>query len=322
MGITLEIIGPQAGDCGGLTTVLDVGMALGEGNQNSGMDMPLNAPGDGFHRDGLPVPEGFLVTPHDATDGSGLTAAQVNTMILQGVAAASETRAAIRLPLGQRTKMVLAVTDTNGEVLGLYRMPDATTFSIDVAVSKARNVAYYADAGDLQPIDQVPGIAAGTAFTNRTFRFLSQPRYPSGIDGTPPPEFSQLNDDAIGDLTAENEGAPAPVSAFTSVYGHDAFFPMTNFRDPGDAGVMAAAGPQPLANQSGIVFFPGSTPIYVGGQLVGGFAVSGDGVDQDDVVSFLGATGFLPDTTIVRADQTFYRDVRLPYQKFLRNPFG
>ena len=113
--------------------------------------------------------------------------------------------------------MVFAVTDTNGEVLGLYRMPDATTFSIDVAVAKARNVAYYADAADLQAIDQVPGIAAGTAFTNRTFRFLAQPRFPSGIDGTPPPEFSILNDDGIDDLTAENEGAPAPVSDFNSV---------------------------------------------------------------------------------------------------------
>jgi hypothetical protein len=108
------------------------------------------------------------------------------------------------------------------------------------------------------------------------------------------------------------------VSDFDSVFGHDAFFPMTNFRDPGDAGVV----PNPLANQNGIVFFPGSTPLYVNGQLVGGFGVSGDGVDQDDVVTFLGAFGYLPDTTIVRADQAFYRDVRLPYQKFLRNPFG
>jgi len=316
VGITLEIIGPQAGECGGVMTVLDVGMQLGPGMDN-GVDMPV-APGGVLYRDGLEVPDGYLVTPHDATDGSGLTAAQVQDIIEQGIAAAKVTRAAIRLPVGQRTKMVFAVTDTNGEILGLYRMKDATTFSIDVAVAKARNVAYYADANDLQAIDQVPGIAAGTAFTNRTFRFLAQPRFPSGIDGTPPPDFSQLNDDTINNLTAENEGAPAPVGDFTSVFGHDAFFPMTNFRDPGDAGVV----PHPLANQNGVVFFPGSTPLYVNGQLVGGFGVSGDGVDQDDVVTFLGAQGYLPDSSIVRADQVFYRNVRLPYQKFLRNPFG
>ena len=63
--------------------------------------------------------------------------------------------------------------------------------------------------------------------------------------------------------------------------------------------------------------------MYVNGQMVGGFGVSGDGVDQDDVVTFLGARNFLPDPSIItRADQVFYRSVRLPYQKFLRNPFG
>ena len=322
VGITLEGIGPQAGNCGGVTTVLDVGAALGPGDPNSGADQPLLDSVDGFHRDGLPVPDGYLVTPHASTDG-GLTAADVDAIIQRGILAAEQTRAAIRAPLGTRTQMVFAVTDTNGEVLGLYRMPDATTFSIDVAVAKARNVAYYADAADLQGVDQVPGIGAGTAFTNRTFRFLAQPRFPSGIDGTAPPEFSILNDDSINDLTAENEGAPAPVSAFDSVLGHDAFFPMTNFRDPGDAGVVAAAGAdQRTANQNGIVFFPGSTPLYINGRMVGGFGVSGDGVDQDDVVTFLGAQNYLPDASITRADQAFYQSVRLPYQKFLRNPFG
>jgi uncharacterized protein GlcG (DUF336 family) len=323
VGITLEIIGPQAGECGGVGTVLDVGIGLGQGDPNSGADQPLLGAPDGFHREGLAVPEGYLVLPHDATDGSGLTAFQVNEIIQTAVLAANETRAAIRLPLGSRTRMVFAVTDTNGEVLGLFRMPDATTFSIDVAVAKARNVAYYSDFFDLAAIDEVPGVPRGTAFTNRTFRFLAQPRFPSGIDFTPPPEFSILNDDLINTLNAENVAGPAPVSEFDSVYGHDSFFPMTNFRDPGDAGVVAAAGAdQRTANQNGIVFFPGSTPLYINGRLVGGFGVSGDGVDQDDVVTFLGARNFLPDPTIGRADQAFYRGVRLPYQKFLRNPFG
>ncbi|MGD8515236.1 MAG: heme-binding protein, partial [Granulosicoccaceae bacterium] len=41
-----------------------------------------------------------------------------------------------------------------------------------------------------------------------------------------------------------------------------------------------------LAN--GIQIFPGSVPIYKNGVLVGGIGVSGDGVDQDDMISFLG----------------------------------
>ncbi len=39
---------------------------------------------------------------------------------------------------------------------------------------------------------------------------------------------------------------------------------------------------------NGIQIFPGSVPIYRGNTLIGGIGVSGDGVDQDDMVSFLG----------------------------------
>ena len=79
------------------------------------------------------MPVGWLVAPHA---GQGLTRAQVTRIINQGIVQALQTRAAIRLPLGSRTRMVFAVTDKTGAVLGLYRMPDATVFSIDVAVAK------------------------------------------------------------------------------------------------------------------------------------------------------------------------------------------
>jgi hypothetical protein len=89
--------------------------------------------------------------------------------------------------------------------------------------------------------------------------------------------------------------------------------PGTNFRDPD----------HPL-NQNGIIFFPGSSPIYAspGGvfQLVGGLGVSGDGVDQDDVVTAAATAGFGPGGIIMRADEVFVRGVRLPFQKFNRNP--
>ena len=44
----------------------------------------------------------------------------------------------------------------------------------------------------------------GLAFTNRTFRFLAEPRYPSGVDGSLPPVFSILTDPGINRKTAEN----------------------------------------------------------------------------------------------------------------------
>jgi hypothetical protein len=55
--------------------------------------------------------------------------------------------------------------------------------------------------------------------------------------------------------------------------------------------------------------------------LVGGLGVSGDGVDQDDVVTFAAATGFTPPGNIT-ADNFFVNNVRLPYQNFDRNPEG
>src|SRR5690606_17667318 len=41
-----------------------------------------------------------------------------------------------------------------------------------------------------------------------------------------------------------------------------------------------------LAN--GMQIFPGSVPIYRGNTLVGAIGISGDGIDQDDMISFLG----------------------------------
>jgi hypothetical protein len=205
-------------------------------------------------------------------------------------------------------------------------MQDATIFSIDVAVAKARNTAYYANAAELNPLDQVPTIPVGTAFTNRTFRFLAEPRFPSGVDGDPAGPFSTLNNPFIDPFTGANLGAAQPDTAYLdTVLGRNSFNPTSPVGGDGQPGGINRnfLDPNNLNNQNGIVFFPGSTPLYVNGILVGGFGVSGDGVDQDDVVTFVGAQGFLPqDNGVLRSDQTTFRDVRLPYQKFLRNPFG
>lgn len=320
---------------------------------------------------GRGVPEGWLVMPHDSPmAGTPITASQVTQIIQQGIIVAGESeanlgltdderrvRAAIRLEVqgldaatfdptnardvnrvrtnpGTGARMVLSVADQDGNILGLYRMHDSTIFSIDVAVAKARNTAYYAGP-DLQMVDRVDddndGVAdvpLGTAFTNRTFRFLAEPRFPQGVDGSQPGDFSILNEETggvpffqteflrsqnprVAVRAAENNGAPAPASAFETVFGFDSFNPGRNFRDPDN-----------IANQNGIIFFPGSTPLYAGATLIGGYGISGDGVDQDDVVTFFGAQGFLPPDSVLSADDIRIRNIRLPYQKFNRNPFG
>jgi uncharacterized protein GlcG (DUF336 family) len=359
VGITLEVFGPNPhakNRLRGFETLIVKGRQVGTGSALTGENQvvdPLAV--NPTLIDGLSVPDGWLVMPHASPSGaSDLTAADVERIITQGVAEAERVRAAIRLPLGERTRMVFGVADRDGNVLGLFRMPDATVFSIDVAVAKARNTVYYANPTLLQDADKVDddillfsGAATaqqlkrnrarvdgvdnkqpdlyttaksftkydpltGLAFTNRTFRFLAEPRYPAGVDKTLPPIFSSLHTAGVNKKTAENLSAdPAaapPASNFTTVLGFDAFHIGRNFHNPVE-----------IANQNGVVFFPGSAPLYVGGNLQGGFGVSGDGVDQDDVVTFSGQQGFVPPDPL-RADRVFYRGARLPYQKFNRNP--
>lgn len=225
------------------------------------------------------VPDGYLVGPLGSPE---LSPADVDRIVQQSVATALRTRAAIRLPPGRPTKMVIGVSDLQGNILGLFRMPDATVFSIDVAATKARNVIYFSSSR-LDPRD-LPGVPLGTAVSSRTINFGSQPFYPPGIDqGIRPGPFF--------DLLVRNAARPC-------TQGFDA---------------------ENRQNQSGIVFFPGAAPLYRNGQLIGGLGISGDGVSQDDVVTEGGTRGFEAPTGI-RADQVIIQGIRLPYFKFIRNP--
>lgn len=347
VGITLEIFGPHpttASPILGVDRLLQEGIRLGAGTgADSGLDMQVKTDGTKY-QDANVVPEGWLVLPHDSSSDN-ITAADVEKVIRDGIAQSDITRAAIRLNKdfrpGARTKMVLAVSDSKGEVLGLYRMKDATIFSIDVAVAKSRNTGYYAS-DRLVTADQVDAnndglsdVPKGTAFTNRTFRFLAAPRFPTGAESDAPPgDFSMLTMQGINPMTGKWEGInpktgenwgnnalPASVYALpasiypgqppASVVAFDAFNASRNFRDPLN-----------LANQNGIVYFPGSSAMYKNSSvLVGGFGVSGDGVDQDDVVTSVGEISLTAPANI-RADQYFVAGVRLPYQKFNRNPLA
>jgi uncharacterized protein GlcG (DUF336 family) len=226
-------------------------------------------------------PEGDLISPAAGPLG-GLSAADVQQILNNAETTANQTRAVIRLPIGSRAKMVIAVADLDGTIIGLRRMTDATVFSIDVAATKARNMAYFDSATRVAAdLNQVP---MGTAVTNRTVGYGAQPFFPPGIDGSSPGPFFNL-------------------------YLQDVANPCTQGFE---------AGP-PNSNKSGIVFFPGSVGLYRNGQLVGGLGVSGDGVDQDDYVTAGGAVGFEAPTQI-RADQITINGVRLPYLTFPPNP--
>ncbi len=224
------------------------------------------------------APEGYLIGPHA---GSKLSQAEVDSIVQNALRTANETRAVIRFPRGVKTKMMISVADVDGSLLAVFRMPDATIFSIDVATAKSRNVIYFSGA-DPNVRNDLPGVPPNTSISNRTLSFGSQPLYPPGID----------------------TGGEGPF--FRTLYVPDTLTPCTQGTE------------SPNPNQSGIVFFPGSLPLYRNGEIIGGFGISGDGVEQDDFVTVGGAVGFEPSDTI-RADQFFIRGARLAYLKFPRN---
>jgi uncharacterized protein GlcG (DUF336 family) len=213
----------------------------------------------------------------------GLSQSDVQGVVQRAIDTAKRTRAAIRLPLNRYARMVIAVADTNGDIIALHRMPDATVFSVDVAVAKARNVIHFSKHG-------IAGLVPpGTAVTNRTIGFGAQPFYPPGIDSS---------------VLGAEEGP-----WFRSLFVSD----LANACTQGDE----LSNP----NQNGIVFFAGSTPLYRNGVLVGGLGVSGDGIEQDDYVTYFAAGPFLPPQNLW-ADQLKVDGARLPMFKFPRHPEG
>lgn len=225
------------------------------------------------------APNEYLVGP---MAGTKLTEPEVRAIVDRAVGTAKKTRAAIRLPLNRYARMVIAVADVDGSILALYRMPDATVFSIDVSVAKSRNVIYFSQNG-------LPGMSGGVAVTNRTIAFGAQPFFPSGIDS---------------DAFDPREGP-----WYQSLFVNDLARPCSQGAQ--------LANP----NQNGIVFFAGSSPLYRGNDLVGGLGVSGDGIEQDDYVTYYAAGEFLP-AQEKWADRVIVDDVRLPMFKFPRHPEG
>jgi uncharacterized protein GlcG (DUF336 family) len=222
------------------------------------------------------------------TGGSLLTAADVTTIIMQARNQANQTRAAIRRPIGSPARVFISVVDIDGSILGIYRTFDATIFSFDVSVQKARTALAFSDPANTAFGDSIRIILDVSsdqplAISTRAVGFLSQDFFPPGIDRN-----------TLGDPVE-----PGPL------FEGDCF------------DYQARIGLMPFGN--GITIFPGGLPLYKNGQLAGAIGVSGDGVDQDDLIAFTGSIGFEPPESI-RCDQFFYNEVRLPFVKFPRSP--
>jgi len=293
----------------------------------------------------FPNPDAYILTDGNGnnryplrggTEGTpqALTQAEVRAVLEEAFMVMSAARAQIRQPLDSRAQVSLSVVDTNGHVLGLVRSPDAPIFGIDVALQKARTAMFFSAMFAAQQLlgtpaqsappgvqatvtagNRVAGYVGATrsflgdanafggnfAYSNRAIGNLARPFFPDGELGRPngplSPDINGFNPFSTGlqsDLIVDNI-----VQHVLAGFGLGPDTPQQCTNLPNR---------QLLAN--GIQIFPGAVPIYRGNQLVGAIGISGDGIDQDDMIAFLGthnaaarAAGINNAPPAIRSDQ-------------------
>ena len=288
--------------------------------------------------------------------GVGLTVAEVQAVLTQGMGVANQARAQIRVPQGSAAQVTISVVDMSGNILGMVRTPDAPIFGVDVSLQKARTAAFFSSAQAASLLAAQPSIsylgggsypasasftldslylssaksfftnsavfADGVAFSARSIANIARPDYPDGIDSNSNGPLSK----PLSSWSVFNVGLQLDLiyNGFTQsiVSGANS---NANCTGTGAAGNTGIAG---LKN--GIQVFPGGFPIYRGNVLIGGVGVSGDGVDQDDMISFLGLsragaamnTGMAHAPAASRADTLLLQGTHLRYAQCPQTPFN
>ncbi len=261
------------------------------------------------------------------TGGAAITATEAQGLMVSALNVALSARAAIRNPTNSFSQVTATVVDLDGNVLAQARTPDAPVFGADVSRQKARSAVFFSRPDAAAKINAITAPAStatgtfadyitrsqaligptafadGVAWSEVAIGDVSRPFYPDGIDGMPPgslslpfPSWSVFStglqlDLAKSDILTGTTGAPAPAIGCANI---------------GGAGLPAASGGKTqLAN--GLQIFSGGTPVYRNGTLVGAIGVSGDGIQQDSMIAFLGVQngpGSLANApSTIRADQ-------------------
>lgn len=231
-----------------------------------------------------------------------LSAAEVRAILEEAFTVLTRARAQIRRPLDSRMQATISVVDTHGQVLGIVRSPDAPIFGTDVSLQKARTAMFFSNpnaganllaaGGGVAPfvsamrtfLNDPQALTGNVAYGNRSVGNLARPYFPDGELGRPPGPLSR----PIEDFNPFAVGLQVQLVA-ANIIQHAQF---VSGASPTDTAQRCTALPDTAQGQNrlqnGIQIFPGGVPIYRGGVLVGGIGVSGDGIDQDDMVSFLG----------------------------------
>ena len=176
--------------------------------------------------------------------------------------------------------------------------------------------------------------SSGTAFSERAIGDLSRPYYPDDIDGGPTGPLSlpfgqwspfstglQLDLDTFDIAAYGLSGAPPPTTGCNAGTVAHPLLPI-------NATVVGEPAQTKLAD--GLMIFAGGEPLYRNGVLVGAVGVSGDGTQQDDMISFLaiqnlnGLDGLENAPAGIRADQITLDGapliyVNCPFAPFLDN---
>lgn len=239
----------------------------------------------------------------------------------------------------------------------LLSLPDAVYLNADLdsAGVQFRTVAN-SSIGDyvtaVRDFLGLPGALAdgAFAFSDRAGGNMSRPFYPDGLLSAPPGPFAKPFDSwspfAVGlQLDLAYNQIALHVAHYLNQRPSDGLAPpptgLALFLDGQPlAPAPTAENPVPLPDigfscsglprlRNGTQTFPGSVPIYRGDQLIGGIGVSGDGVDQDDMVSFLGLhnagvalNGAIGNAAPARrADQLVPAGARLRYVQCPQAPF-
>jgi uncharacterized protein GlcG (DUF336 family) len=263
--------------------------------------------------DTLGTPLGFVRSRDAPLFGADVALQKARTAALLSSSTAASFLAS--LPPAQYVKGTSTGLISNGVVpLGSY-VTAAQTFNAD-ATAFADGVIAYSD---------------------RAIGNLSRPFFPDGIDGTANGPFSK----PAGQWSVFSTGLQLDLS-INAILQHVLFAVGAGVPDvaPGCAGVGLSVPPvSPTVTltpgtaaprvANGLQIFPGSVPIYRGATLVGAIGVSGDGVDQDDMVAFLGLhnashalNGSISEAPASRrADTLAPQGTRLIYVQCPQSPF-
>lgn len=282
-------------------------------------------------------------------NGATLSSSEVEQVLFQAVREANRVRAAIRRPIESPAEVNITCLDINGTPLGIVSTPDAPIFGFDVSAEKGRAAILFSrkDADRLLNISGQSKYARNLlaeglrmdgsfAFAARSVGFIHRPFFPDDIDGAPAGPlstsidvFSPLNNGMQTDylLQGANKNPNYQVGGvdLSFIIGRsivnvltgkdtDTNFKRANFFCDASNGKSGTN----LFNSTTMIF-TGSSPLYKSTGLVGAVGISGDGIDQDDIIGSYGSENFEAPPEM-RVDRFFMRGIRIPFTKFPRHP--